>query len=524
MSINCIRTLLEGAVQANSDKDAIVYNEKSITYAQLFTKVNQVAFYLNELDLPKDSRIGIYSTKGIEQVIAVLAILSTDYILVPLTTLLKPEQVEYIINDCDIKCIITDKLKLESIEEINFDGHIISYETASKGVASFEEIFKYYNKPYVCDINGHSNAVITYSFGVSGTPKGIVISHRNLIDSARVVSEYLKLKHDDVISGVLIFNLDYGLNQIFCTLYKAATLALHRFILPEDFFNHLINDKVTVIPLMPVNISQMFDEDINRLPSAELFSGIKTITSSGGNVTAKMIKDCKNTFQQADFYSMHGLTEAFRSTYLDPSQVQIRPDSIGKAIPDVELYVINEEGKECGVREVGELIHRGGYIYRGFWNAPEQNSERFKSVQILKDVINLEGQLTDELVVATGDYVYKDEEGYFYFVSRQDDMIKTRGFRVSPYEIESVVAKNIPQIEKCAVFGIDNELIEEEIVMVYSAATEITEKEILFELKKHLASYMIPSRVVYKKSLPLIQSDKNKINKEALKKALLSIK
>jgi len=523
MSINCIRTLLEGAVHAHSDKAAIVYNEKSITYAQLFAKVNQVAFYLNELDLPKDSRVGIYSTKGIEQVIAVLAILSTDYILVPLTTLLKPEQVEYIINDCDIKCIITDKLKLESIEEIDFDGHIISYETASKGVPSFEEIFKYYNKPYACDINGHSNAVITYSFGVSGTPKGIVISHRNLIDSARVVSQYLQLEHEDVISGLLIFNLDYGLNQIFCTLYKKATLALHRFILPEDFFNHLINDKVTILPLMPVNISQMFDEDMHRIPSAELFAGVKTITSSGGNVTAKMIKDCKNTFQQADFYSMHGLTEAFRSTYLDPSQVQIRPDSIGKAISDVELYVINENGKECGVREVGELIHRGGYIYRGFWNAPEQNAERFKSVQILKDVINLEGQLTDELVVATGDYVYKDEEGYFYFVSRQDDMIKTRGFRVSPFEIESVVAKNIPQIEKCAVFGLDNELIEEEIVMVYSAVSEITEKEILFELKKHLASYMIPSRVVYKKSLPLVQSDKNKINKEALKKALLSV-
>lgn len=522
MSINCIRTLLEDAVQVHSGKAAIIYNEKSITYAELFTKVNQVAFYLNELDLPKDSRVGLYSTKGIEQVIAVLAILSTDYILVPLTTLLKSEQVEYIINDCDIKCIITDKLHLEDIEEIDFSGHIISYETANKGIPSFEEIFKYYNKPYVCDINGHSNAVITYSFGVSGTPKGIVISHRNLIDSARVVSQYLHLEHEDVISGVLIFNLDYGLNQIFCTLYKKATLALHRFILPEDFFNHIINDKVTILPLMPVNISQMFDEDINRIPSAELFSGVKTITSSGGNVTAKMIKDCKNTFQQADFYSMHGLTEAFRSTYLDPSQVQIRPDSIGKAIADVELYVINKEGKECGVREVGELIHRGGYIYRGFWNAPEQNSERFKSVQILKEVINLEGQLTDELVVATGDYVYKDEEGYFYFVSRQDDMIKTRGFRVSPFEIESVVAKNIPQIEKCAVFGLDNELIEEEIVMVYSAISEITEEEILFELKKHLASYMIPSRVIYNKSLPLVQSDKNQINKEALKKALLS--
>ncbi len=229
MSINCIRTLLEDAVQANSEKSAVVYNERIITYGELFTKVNQVAFYLNELDLPKDSRIGLYSTKGIEQVIAVLAILSTDYILVPLTTLLKSEQVEYIINDCDIKCIITDKLQLENIEEIDFNGHIISYETADKGIASFEEIFKYYNKPYVCDINGHSNAVITYSFGVSGTPKGIVISHRNLIDSARVVSQYLDLKHEDVISGVLIFNLDYGLNQIFCTLYKKhfSTTSLH---------------------------------------------------------------------------------------------------------------------------------------------------------------------------------------------------------------------------------------------------------------------------------------------------------
>jgi len=518
MSINSIRILLEAAAQTHPDKTALVHNERNMDYADLFDKVNQVAFYLRELELPKDSRIGIYSNKGIEQVIAILAILSTDYILVPLTKLLKPEQVEYIIDDCDIRCIITDKLKLESIEEINFEGHIISYETAGKDIPSFEEIFKYYNKPYACDVNGHDNAVITYSFGLTGTPKGIVISHRNLIDSARVVSQYLSLTESDVISGLLIFNLDYGLNQIFCTLYKKATLALHRFILPDDFFNHLINNTVTVLPLMPVNISEIFDIDTQRIPSPELFANLRTITSSGGNVTAKMISDCKNTFQQADFYSMHGLTEAFRSTYLYPSQVKIRPESIGKPIPDVELYVINEEGKECATREVGELIHRGGYIYRGFWNAPKENAERFKSVQILKDVINLEGQLVDEIVVASGDYVYKDEEGYFYFVSRKDDMIKTRGFRVSPFEIESVVERNIPQIQQCAVFGIDNELIEEEIVMVYSAPGEIPEKDILFELKKHLASYMIPGKVVYKRSLPLVQSDKNRVNKDALKR------
>ena len=520
MSINCIRSLLEDAVQSHGDKTAVVFDQKKLSYSELFDKVNQVASYLSELSLPKNSRIGVYSSKSIDQVIAILGILSTDYVLVPLTRLLQPEQIQYIIKDCDIKCIITDKLKLSNIEEIDFDGDVISYEASGKDVASFEEVYKYYNKPYRCDISGHNNAVITYSFGLSGTPKGIVISHRNLIDSARVVSQYLALEQDDVISGLLIFNLDYGLNQIFCTLYKRATLALHRFILPEDFFNHLLDDKVTVIPLMPINISQMFDAELHRTPSAALFDGVKTITSSGGNVTAKMIGDCKQTFRNASFYSMHGLTEAFRSTYLDPSQVKIRPQSIGKPIPDVELYVLNEDGKECATREVGELIHRGGYIYRGFWNAPEQNALRFKSVDILKEVIDLEGQLNDEIVVATGDYVYKDEEGYFYFVSRKDDMIKTRGFRVSPYEIESVVRENIPQIDQCAVIAVDNEQIEEEIVLVYSASNAISENEILFELKKHLASYMIPGRVVYKKSLPLIQSDKNQINKDQLKQEL----
>ena len=523
MSINSIRTLLEDAVESHSDKPALLFNGRQMTYAELFSRVNQVACYLDELGLPKNTRIGVYSNKCIEQVIAILAILSTDYVLVPLTRLLKPEQVEYILNDCGIRCIITDRLKLESIEEIDFDGHVISYESAGSDIASFDEIYKYYNKPYQCDISGHNNAVITYSFGLTGTPKGIVISHRNLIDSARVVSQYLALRQDDVISGLLIFNLDYGLNQIFCALYKRATLALHRFILPDDFFNHLIDDKVTVLPLMPVNISQMFEEGLERVPSPELFDHVRIITSSGGNLTGKMIRECEHTFRRAAFFSMHGLTEAFRSTYLHPSQVKIRPESIGKPIPDVELYVINEEGQECKPREVGELIHRGGYIYRGYWNAPEENAERFKSIEILKEVVNLEGQLTDEIVVASGDYVYRDEEGYFYFVSRKDDMIKTRGFRVSPYEIESEVMNNLPQIERCAVFSRENELIEEEIILVYSAPHEITEKEILFELKKHLASYMLPARIVYKKSLPLVQSDKNQINKEELKREMESL-
>lgn len=517
MPINCIRALLECAVESHPEKTALVDDGTRLSYTETLTRANQIAQYLQELDLPKGARVGIYAKKSASQVLAILAVLSTEYVLVPLTRLLKPEQVQYIIDDCDIQCIVTDRLKLSSIEEIQFGGHVISIETTHQDIPSFEEIFKYYKKPFSCVINGHDNAAITYSFGLTGTPKGIVLSHRNLMDSADVVTHYLELNEHDVISGLLIFNLDYGLNQIFCSLMSKATLALHRFILPEDFFNHIVNDEVTVLPLMPVNISQMFDEDLYSVPAVELFDKVRTITSSGGNVTRKMIADCEKTFRNASFYSMHGLTEAFRSTYLAPEQIKIRPDSIGKAIPGVELHVLDEQGQPCAPRTVGELIHRGGYIYRGFWNAPQETEERFKSVQILKQAVELEGQLADEIVVASGDYVYQDEEGYFYFAYRRDDMIKTSGFRVSPYEVESVVEKCFPSIRQCAVFGISNPQIEEEIVMVYSAPGELSDKEITFELKKHLATYMLPHRIVYRRSLPLVQSDQNQINKEQLK-------
>ncbi len=332
------------------------------------------------------------------------------------------------------------------------------------------------------------------------------------------------LKRDDVISGVLPFILDYGLNQLFCAIYNKATIALHSFVLPADFFNHLINDKVTVLPLMPPNITQMFESDTKRIAHPKLLEGVRIITSSGGKVTPKMIGDIDAHFTNSKFYSMHGLTEAFRSTYLDPAQLKIRPNSIGKPIPGVEIHVINEQGEECKPREVGELIHRGGYIYKGYWKSKEDTQRRYKSVRILEKVVDLEGDLTDEIVVASGDYVYRDEEGYLYFVSRKDDMIKVSGFRISPYEIESVVKDKLLDISNCAVFSIENEKTEEEIVMVYSALREIPKNEIIFELKKHLPNHMIPSIILYKEKLPSATQMDGKIDKDILRNEVMQLR
>ena len=517
MTVNSVRSLLENSALRYADKTALIQDQKSLSYKELFEKVNKVANYFISLNLPKGSRIGIYSDKRVGQVISILALLSTPYVFVPISRLLKPEQVEYIAKDCDLKCIITDSTKVDAIKEIDFDFDIVSFEYIDDKIVSFTEIYKFYKSELECDVNSHDNAAITYSFGLSGSPKGVIITHRAFLDGARVVCKYLDIKHQDVISGILSFNFDYGLNQIFCALLKGATLAMHKFVLPNEFFSHLINDQVTILPLMPINITQMFDEDVHRLPSPEILSNIRIVTSSGGKITPLMIKNISTYFSNAHFYSMHGLDEAFRSAYLDPKQLGIRPTSIGKAIPDVELYVINEEGFECKPREVGELIHRGACIYKGYWNAPKETKERFKSIEILKNAIDIECEPKHEIVLASGDLVYKDEEGYIYFVSRKDDMIKTRGFRVNPLEIQSVVENYLPEVKKCIVFSIENEQIEEEIVLVYSASKEIAKNEITFELKKHLPNYMIPTIIVYKKLLSL------EIDKEALKKEIIDL-
>jgi acyl-CoA synthetase (AMP-forming)/AMP-acid ligase II len=513
---NNIRELLEVAYEKNPTKTALIENEKSLTYSELFEKVNQLANYFNQLDLKAGARVGIYSNKSSEQVIALLALLSTPYIIVPITRFLKPEQVEYIINDAGIECIISDKTKIKNIEAINFQGRVISFEPLNEEMVSFKEIYKCFSSNFTTTIETESSAIITYSFGSDGSQKGIVMSHRSLAEGARVVSSYLELKESDIISGLLSFNLDYGLNQIFCALQVQATLALHKFILPSDFFAHLLRDKVTVLAMMPVHIGKMFDEDPHRLPTSDQLDHVRVITSSGGNITPKMVKKVDDYFKPAKFYSMHGLTEALRSTYLDPSQIHIRPTSIGKAIPEVQIYVINEEKEACKPKEIGQLIHRGCCIYQGYWQSEESTKERFKNISILEKVIDIKNP--DEVVIATGDFVYSDEEGYLYLVGRIDDMIKTNGYRVSPKEIEEVVLCNIEAVTQCAVFGIANEEIEEEIVLVYTAKNKIPLNEMTFELKKHLATYMVPTRIEYKESLPLKASHHETVDIGALKK------
>ncbi len=340
---------------------------------------------------------------------------------------------------------------------------------------------------------GDDTAAIIYSSGSTGRPKGIVISHRNLADGARIVASYLGTKATDRIAAVLTLNFDHGLNQLWQTLYLGASLYLHDLIFPRDLFRMLARERITALPMMPVIISRIFDP---RLPGPEAgldFSALRYVSTTGGPVSAKLLEQLQNIFPRTDIVLMYGLTEAFRSSWLPPEQLALRPASIGKAIPEVELYVLDEEDRECPVGAPGQLVHRGGCIAQRYWNAPQASAERFRQID----------RFPDETVVFSGDLVRRDNEGYFYFLGRMDSMIKTHGFRVSPTEIEEH-ARRFERLSDAVAFGVDNFDIGQDIALVYTTTdgAPLTSEELSDHFRLGMPHHMVPKWFVHLETFP----------------------
>ena len=333
--------------------------------------------------------------------------------------------------------------------------------------------------------------MIIYSSGSTGRPKGIVVSHRNLYDGARITVGYLGTQADDSIAGVLPLNFDYGLNQLWQCLLTGARLALHTLMFPADLFRFLREEEITVLPVMPVIVTLMFDRRLSRSQPEEPLASVRYISSSGGPVSSRMLSDLRATFPEADVYLMYGLTEAFRSTYLPPEELGRRPMSIGRAIPDVEILVLDDELRPVPPGVPGELVHRGGCVAKGYWNDSVATACRFRQLE----------QYPGETVVFSGDIVTADEDGYLYFKGRRDSMIKTSGFRVSPTEVEDVAVR-FPGVEACVAFGVPHPAIGEDIVLAYASSAPVDRPAFERYLKASLPPHMVPHHLVTSDRFP----------------------
>jgi acyl-CoA ligase (AMP-forming) (exosortase A-associated) len=338
-------------------------------------------------------------------------------------------------------------------------------------------------------------AAILYTSGSTGKPKGVVLSHRNMVAGARSVAQYLENREGDRILSALPLSFDAGFSQLTTAFHVGASVTLINYLLPRDIVNAVEQERITGLTAVPplwIQLAQL------KWPEAARGS-LRYIANTGGRMPKATLDALRAALPGTLAFLMYGLTESFRSTFLPPSELDRRPDSIGKAIPNAEVLVVREDGTPCAPGEPGELVHRGALVSLGYWNDPEKTAERFKPVPG-----QAQGLVMPEMAVWSGDTVRMDEEGFLYFISRRDEMIKTSGYRVSPTEVEEVIYAT-GLVGEVAALGIPHPVLGQAIVVIATArdGARLDAEALLAQCRQQLPAFMVPARVTVREgSLP----------------------
>ena len=502
-----LHSLLSTQAQLRPEKTAIECKKEKVSYEQLNASASDFANGYCHMQLPKGSRVGVFLPKQIETVSAFFGTLQAGGCIVPINPILKPAQIQHILCDCDVSILVTSQARLNQIKDhlqactelqkivlVDLDPENENDATQPE-VISWQTFCDSTHKDNIDTIIESDLAAIFYTSGSTGKPKGVVLTHHNMYVGAESVAKYLNNTEHDRILAVLPFSFDYGFSQLTTALLKGATIILLDYLLPKDVVKTLEKTQATGLAGVPplwMQITKLTWPDTVK-------EHLRYITNSGGAMPQSTLALLQRKLPSTEIYLMYGLTEAFRSTYLPPEQVNIRPTSMGKAIPNAEIFVINSNNEECKPGEQGELVHRGPLVAQGYWNDPEKTAQRYKPLPpSLTD-----GRTVTELAVWSGDAVTKDEEGYLYFVSRTDEMIKTSGYRVSPTEIEETLLQ-LNEISEAVAMGIPHPELGQAVVVVATShkQDENLTKEISSALKKQLPPYMIPQKIYLLDNLP----------------------
>ncbi|MBV7534775.1 acyl-CoA ligase (AMP-forming), exosortase A system-associated [Duganella sp. sic0402] len=498
------------------ERQALSYQGVGLNYHALARLVQQAAQAWLTHDLAPGERLAVYLEKCEETVIAMFGAAAAGGVFVPINPVLRPDQVAYIAADCNVRILVTSRERLTQLGEALRrcpDLHTVIVVGAIDGLEPIPGVHLYSWRasmqaaaPRMPHRRIDADMVaILYTSGSTGKPKGVILSHRNLVAGASSVSVYLNNTQDDRILCVLPLSFDYGLSQLTTAFAVGACAVLLNHLLLRDVIDAVDHERITGLAGVPplwIQLADMRWKHPRRL---------RYITNSGGVMPQHTITALRRVLPQTDIYLMYGLTEAFRSTYLPPEQMEQRPGSIGKAIPNAEILVLHEDGTPCGPDEPGELVHRGALVAMGYWNDAARTAERFRPLPAQS------GVPIPELAVWSGDTVRADDQGYLYFIGRTDDMIKTSGYRVSPAEIEEVVYASGMVIEAAA-FGIPHPMLGQAIALV-AVVDELDSAELLAVCKRALPAYMVPA-LLEVRTQPLPRNPNGKIDRRLLAQEL----
>jgi len=507
--------LLTQAAAASPGAPALSYRDETVSYGDVAHLATAAASQLQGLGLSRGDRVAIYLEKRIETVVSIFAASAAGGVFVPINHVLKPPQVGHIISDSGARILITsgDRLPLlapllasTGIEQVIVVGARASDPDVTYGVHPWEAA----SQPAVAPIDTRAidldPAAILYTSGSTGTPKGVVLSHRNLIVGAESVSTYLENTRKDVILSVLPLSFDAGLSQVTTAFAVGAHCVLMNYLLPREVPKLCERYGVTGLTCVPPLWLQLADVAWPEGAAQRL----RYWANTGGRMPATTLGRLRGTFAGARPYLMYGLTEAFRSTYLDPSEIDRRPGSIGKAIPNAEVLVLRPDGSMCAPGEQGELVHRGALVALGYWNDAARTAERYRLISRPDQPWR-----APEMAVWSGDTVVADEDGYLYFVGRRDEMIKTSGYRVSPTEIEEA-AYSTGLVGDAVALGVEDPALGQRIVLVAtSIGPDLGSGALIAALRQVLPLYMVPSRVEIRADLP--RSPNGKFDRNLIK-------
>jgi acyl-CoA ligase (AMP-forming) (exosortase A-associated) len=486
---------------------ALRIRDRLYSYEELNLRIGRLATILKGTGLTQGDRAATWLPKTEIACLMPLAAVRAGLIHVPVNPLLKPAQVQHILQDSGAKLLITAKARAGQFEPGQLPATVEFFDETDL-MTRLDDPDVIPMPPSPDNIDTNDLAAILYTSGSTGKPKGVMLSHANLALGAVSVAEYLKLADDDVTLAVLPLSFDYGQNQLLATWQAGGCVVPLDYLTPRDVIKACAKYQVTTLAAVPPLWVQLVEQDWPGLAT----DNMRRLTNSGGALTPSLVKSLRAIFGiKTDIYAMYGLTEAFRSTYLDPSLIDENPTSMGKAIPFAEILVVTKDGAEAAPGQQGELVHTGPLVAKGYWQDAERTAQRYKPAP---DFSRFGG-----MAVWSGDTVTLGNDGLLYFVGRDDAMIKTSGNRVSPTEVEEAAIESGFVAEACALGRKDERLGEAIILFVRAADGKAAdEAELAAYLKSILPNFMQPTAIIYFSEFP--KNANGKLDREAIKAAL----
>jgi len=515
-----IPDLVIKAADQSPDKIGLIHNDAILTYEEIYEKSLRLSHTLKHMGVEKSDRICFYMEKRLEKVVSIFGIALSGGVMVPIRRLARPHQVTHIVNNCGAKVLITTSSRipalLKNTKEMPTLKAIISIgeygETSTSDkidLIYWKDLMKNGPMPPQDNcVSEHDPAAILYTSGSTGRPKGVILTHLNIVSGAKKVSKYLRISSDDRLLSILTFGFDYGFNQLMTSFLHCAQLVLLDYLFPRDIISAV--DRYSITGLAAVSATWL---QLLQMPWKDAaMKNLRYITNSGGSIPSECVYELRRRLPDTDIYLMYGLTEAFRSTYLDPSLIDKYPTSIGKAVPGEEVMILDEDDQPVKPGQIGELVHRGVLVSQGYWNDPELTAQRFRRNPLQHKDIPI-----PETVVYSGDYVKSDEDGFLYFIGRKDEMIKCAGNRISPTEVEEIIHGS-GIVSDVVAFGIPHEIYDQVVIAVVSPLqdVEVDARELMKYCRNTMPPYMVPEKIEIWERLPCNQN--GKLDRAAIKK------